>query len=688
MPVKPKTRNQSKGRKEPSQDTSNREEHSLTHVGDISGGKGFAIGPNARAMVIEIGSLFDLSVLGKLLKRHSLFVTSNIALQGTAIAIWRHYTDRFSIPVSMLTAVLLLTEIGLVSSYLAFRRRKQKRVFSGIGVVALFALTGSITLEYDRLVHPARFEVETFGVAVAQFGEGPDLRNTERARDVSQAVLQQLTQQAQEKHDLRFVQFRPIGLVRTAEEAFEDGQRIGADLVIWGRLQVSEEKTFLNFSILETPDKVSNPMFPRVLPLFEPAATGFVRIDSQGSEQIARGTTAISSFTFGLAHFFQWDFSAAARAFAEAPATSIEESDDYRYLLHLYHGLSLQWPGQLERADEEFQKSIDLHPEDPAPRIARAFGYNSLGRIADAAAEARKAWQLCNERIQLDSNDYRAFFDRALANEILHDWKAALADYQTTSQLVPDFYIAHIGVVRMHLVLNQLLEAISAAQATIELAESREANPAWAYLYLAHAYERSRDLTHARLAYQKATSLAPGVDWIRFQAGQFYAGTGDPHDQLLAEQEYRAMIRVSSNRSWAHSTLADFYVQRSRLEEAVVEYKAAIQTNSEAGGSWVALANVLLQLEQKDQAREAYERAVELEPDNFSAQFLYGNFLFYQGELEAAIRHWDLARQINPHNCGLLLNIGQAYESLGDRERAEAFYQMAPGREVTPDQQC
>ena len=186
-------------------------------------------------------------------------------------------------------------------------------------------------------------------MAVAQFGEGPDLQNTDRARDVSQAVLQQLTDQAQKKYDTHFVQFKPIGLVRTAEEAFEDGQRIGADLVIWGKLQVSEEKTFLNFSILETPDKVSNPMFPRVLPLFEPEATGFVRIDSQGSEQIANGTTAISSFIFGLAHFFQWDFSAAARALAEAPATSIQESNDYRYLLHLYYGLSLQWPGQLRR---------------------------------------------------------------------------------------------------------------------------------------------------------------------------------------------------------------------------------------------------------------------------------------------------------------------------------------------------
>ena len=687
MPANPKPPKNNKGKKKRVQNSS-REGRSSTSVGNISGGKGFAIGPYARAIVIEIKSLFDLSVLQQALKHHWLFLTINLSLQGIFAGIWKYYTDRFLIPVWMLIMGMILLEIILISIYILAIQPKQRQIISTVGITSLVGLAGLTNFEYNRIVHPQKFDVEVFGVAVAQFGEGSDLRNTEQARDVSQAVLQQLTQQAQENPDLRFVQFKPIGLVRTAREASEDGQRIGADLVIWGRLQVSEEKTILNFSILETPDKVSNPMFPRVLPLFEPAASGFIRIGSRGGEEIAKGTTTISAFTFGLAHFFKWDFGDAARAFEEAPITSLAEGDDYRYMLHLYYGLSLQWPGQLEKADEEFQKAIDIHPDDPAPRIARAFGYNSLGRIEEAQENALTALRLCSDRILLDPHDYRAFFDRALTHEILKDWESALADYQAAKQNAPDLFTAHIGIIRMHLMLDQLPEAIQAAQEAIKLAESRDANPAWAYLHLAHAYERSKDVANTRLAYQKTTQLAPEIDWIHFQAGSFYSGTGDPQDLLAAEQEYKTMIQVSGNPAWAHSNLADFYARHNRLNEAVAEYHMALQTNPEIGGLWISLADVFNRLERHDEAKDAYERAIKFEPNNFYAYFAYGNYLFTQGELEDAIRRWETAHQINPRHCGLLLNIGQAYETLGDQQHAKTIYRLALSNEVEPDQDC
>lgn len=410
--------------------------------------------------------------------------------------------------------------------------------------------------------------------------------------------------------------------------------------------------------------------------------------DYGNSNEIVGGTTKIAAFTFGLAHFFKWDFGSAARAFEEALKASPGEEDTHRYLLHLYYGLSLQWPGQLEKADEQFEAAIKLHPEDPAPRLARAFGYRSLGRTEEALEEARSAMKLCSDRIQFHPGDAVAFFDRALANEILQDWGAALADYQIAVEREPDLYIAHIGVIRIQLALKQVPEAIQAAQGAIELAESREANPAWAYLYLAHAYERNKSLAEARIAYGRAANLAPEVDWIRFQAGQFYAGVGEPNDLLAAEQEYKAMIDVSSNKAWAHSTLADLYVNQGRLEEAVAEYRAALKTEPETAGLWISLADVLLRLEQVAEAREDYDRAVKLAPDDFYVQFKSGNFLFTQGELEAAITHWEVAHQINPKDCGLLLNMGRAYELLGDQQQAENLYRDALSNKIEPKPEC
>jgi tetratricopeptide (TPR) repeat protein len=205
---------------------------------------------------------------------------------------------------------------------------------------------------------------------------------------------------------------------------------------------------------------------------------------------------------------------------------------------------------------------------------------------------------------------------------------------------------------------------------------------------LAHAYERNKSLAEARIAYGRAANLAPEVDWIRFQAGQFYAGVGEPNDLLAAEQEYKAMIDVSSNKAWAHSTLADLYVNQGRLEEAVAEYRAALKTEPETAGLWISLADVLLRLEQVAEAREDYDRAVKLAPDDFYVQFKSGNFLFTQGELEAAITHWEVAHQINPKDCGLLLNMGRAYELLGDQQQAENLYREALSNKIEPKPEC
>ena len=660
------------------------EEEGNIRVRDISGGKGFAIGSRAWSIFIEIGSLLDLGALLPLIKRHWLLLAANVVFQAIAVALWWRYADRFLIPAWVLLIGMGLLEVGLVSGYGLKLRPQQRRLFALLTAVSLLALAGLTGFEYRRAIYPVPFDAETFGVAVARFGEGPELHNTRQAREVSQLVLQRLTQQAQQNPDLRFVRFTPIGLVRTEAEALEEGQRIRADLVIWGQLQVSGEGTTLNFAILETPDKVSNPTFPRVIPLLESSAKGILEIPSRKSEEIAAGTTTIAAFTFGLAHFFKWDFGPSANAFQEALRTAPQGSDTYLYLLHFYYGLSLQWPGQLELASKQFELAEVLRPDDPAAPLALAFGYRSLGRLEEARAKAQQAFDLCTQRIKLRPDDAMAFFDRALASEILRDWRAALDDYRAAVQKAPDLFVARIGVMRMHLVLNQTQEARQAAQEAITLAESSGANAAWAYLYLAESHKRNKDLAQARPAYETAAALAPQVDWIHFQAGQFYAETGD----AAAEREYRLMIQVSGNPAWAHSTLADFYAENDRLEEAVAEYRSALVPDPSVGGIQVALADVYTRLGQINEARQAYADAVKYEPDNFYVRFLYGNFLYSQGELEAAIIQWEVAHQIDPQNCDLVLNLGLAYEILGDIEQTRHLYTQVLSLAAQADADC
>ena len=660
-----------------------------TTVGNISGGKGFAIGPGATSIFIEIGSLFNLSEIFTFIRKYWLFLLINIIIQSPAIILWVSYANRFLIPVWVFLVGIFLLELCILAGFglsMQSKYRLHSSIFLATFVVSLAGLT---TMQYKQSIHPTKFSQDVFGVAIAQFGEGPDLKSTPKSREISQVVLQHLERQIEENPDLRFVQFRPIGLIKTQEQAIADGSRIGADLVIWGQLQVSEDQTILNFSILETPEKVSNPMFPRLLPLYDTAAFSFIEVESQGSEDISKGTTRISAYTFGLAHFFKYDFRAAARAFEEAlAAVSDGEKDNYHYFINYYYGLSLQKLGKIEEANEQFQQAIDIHPEDPAPWLARAFSNRALDRVEEAQKDAQIAFELCSDRIQLEPEDYVAYYDRAHASEILEDWDASHVDLKKVTEIAPDLFISYISLARTLIELKLLEEAALSSQKAITLAENVGANPAWGYLYLGRINELLEDPDMARLYFDKAIELAPDVDYIHYKYGNFLAETGIPGDLLAAENEYKTYIMLSSDKAQAHSVLAYFYAQQNRFDEALAEYHAGLQYNQGSVNAWTGLADTLAQLNRNDEALDAFNHALELGPRNFYAHASYGNYLLRQGEVEAAIVEYQFARELDSENCILLLNLGYAYELLGDWEGAEENYRIAHSGETEIDTKC
>jgi tetratricopeptide (TPR) repeat protein len=672
-PKRPK--NNAPQKRHPAEPTPTNESGSI-HLGNVKKSTGIAIGTNAKATVIQIGSLFDLNVIKTAFITHWKIIAVTIISQGAIFLFWLRYKDRFLLPIWILVSSFFLIEVFLLALYLPKENAVKKTVSLFLSCISFLLLSGTISLEYQRVIHPSKFDPEVFGVAVAQFGEGPDFENTNKSREVSELVLGKLLQEKQERPNLQFIQFRQIGLVTNESEADEEGRRIGADLVIWGQLQINDVATTLNFSILETPDKVSNPTLPRVVPLIETSANGIIQIPSRNTDEIAAGTSTISAFTFGLANYFQWDYAQSNLAFEEALETSLSQSNKYLYLLHLYYGLSLQWPGELEAANEHFRIANTLIPDEPAAPLAMAFGNRSLGNMDEARANAQTAYDLLTSYIRLHPENAIAYYNRALANEILEDSVLALKDYQTAVEKEPQLFIAYIGEIRMNLSIDRIEEAIDASRDAIELAEGNGANPAWAYFYLAQCYERNNDISNAKFAYQKAVSLAPQIDWIHFHTGQFYERNNEFD---AAKSEYEALIKVSSNKPWAHSILARLYAEKDLLEDAIREYELALQIDPQIDGLWIELANVYVSAAKNEEANQAFRRAIAVakKPSNLIYNlFIYGNFLYTQGEIQKAIGEWEKAYALDPNQCDLMLNLGTGYKEINEKVKAIEMYEQ------------
>jgi tetratricopeptide (TPR) repeat protein len=500
---------------------------------------------------------------------------------------------------------------------------------------------------------------------------------------VSNLVVQELEHRITDNPDLQFVQFKSTGVIRDREEALEEGHRLGADLVIWGHLQVAELVTSLQFAVLETPDKISNPSFPRVIPIFAQASTGLIEIPSRKSEEIAAKMTSLAAFTFGLAHFFKTDYRSAVLTLEEALQASPAESGSY--LLHLYYGLSLQGVGRLDEAGEQFKQAALLAPDDPAAPLGLGFGFRSLGLREGAERQAQLAIEQCTKRITLRPDDAVAFYDRALAYEILEDWEAALDDYTAALFHDPDLFIANLSQIRMLIALGRISEAVEVSVHAVNFAEKHGANPAWAYFYQARAYQVDNKPSEANVAFQKAIELAPEVAWIHFRAARFYESV---NELSAAHAEYVAMVEVSSTPASAHGELARFLARAGFPEAAIEEFKLALQIDPTVGGTWIALGDVYVEQGQTQEAQKAYERAVSVEPSNFYAWVAYGDFQYAAGDLEEAINSWKSAIVIDPGKCKVSLNMGTAYELLGKTKEAQDEYFRVLDLETDPSSEC
>ena len=129
-------------------------------------------------------------------------------------------------------------------------------------------------------------------------------------------------------------------------------------------------------------------------------------------------------------------------------------------------------------------------------------------------------------------------------------------------------------------------------------------------------------------------------------------------------------------------------MRTNQLNKAATEYEESLRIDPSFGGIWIKLADVYARLERINEARKAYERAAIVEPDNFYVREAYGRFLYSQGEWASAIGQWQEAITEDPTNCYLWLNMGSAYEALGNTAKAREVYTQALSLEVDSSSNC
>ncbi|MGH2545100.1 MAG: hypothetical protein ACRDIB_20105, partial [Ardenticatenaceae bacterium] len=260
------------------------------------------------------------------------------ALLEVALAmLYLQYGNLFLIPISYWAVAALLL---LVAAWEWYSWRRFDSTFRKVGTASLATLLVAGVLGWQgwRIAFPDHFNPLTFGIAVAELGEGADFRRTASAREISGQVYESLCREIARAFDgqeiagqcgasgqpseAAAVAVKRVGVIRDTGTADWIGRRIGADVVVWGQLLTTSERgATIRFQILDTQDRAESPELPLVLPVTTQAADIFVNASELDlasdpillKEAVGRQATAISAFTLGLVNFLDLDHPQAIR---------------------------------------------------------------------------------------------------------------------------------------------------------------------------------------------------------------------------------------------------------------------------------------------------------------------------------------------------------------------------------------
>jgi len=105
----------------------------------------------------------------------------------------------------------------------------------------------------------------------------------------------------------------------------------------------------------------------------------------------------------------------------------------------------------------------------------------------------RKALQEFDKAIELDPNNYRAYFWRGRVNIKVKRLKEAAVDFQMAIKLKPDYAEAYDNLGWLHMQLEEYDQSINYLSKSLEL----KPNDGWAYYTRGHCYFQKGDLQKA-----------------------------------------------------------------------------------------------------------------------------------------------------------------------------------------------
>jgi tetratricopeptide (TPR) repeat protein len=308
-------------------------------------------------------------------------------------------------------------------------------------------------------------------------------------------------------------------------------------------------------------------------------------------------------------------------------------------------------PKWIDEALANCQKAAEL--DDHLPAI-----YVTLGRLHETAGKHDLAVQEFQHALQLNARDADALSGVAHSYENAGRIQEAEDTFLKASALRPDSWVG--------------------------------------YNDLALFYDRQNKYKESIAALRKAIELTPDNAQVYLNLGAVYIDIGDPKLAADTEQALKKSIELAPSYP-AYANLGQLYYMEKRYQDSAAMTEKALQLNDQNYLVWNNLLNAYVQLKENDKAAVTRERviqlaekAAQLNPQDALVQGKLAYLYARQNSRLKALTRVQTALALSPADPGVLADVGDAYEVMGERRLALKYIQQAiekgyPERQIVND---
>jgi tetratricopeptide (TPR) repeat protein/tRNA A-37 threonylcarbamoyl transferase component Bud32 len=317
-----------------------------------------------------------------------------------------------------------------------------------------------------------------------------------------------------------------------------------------------------------------------------------------------------------------------------------------------------------------------------SPRIGLILGTTgaALGALALAAVVD---WLQEPSRPRIENVEARWCYEQGLAYEdrgyTRRYLEMAQTQYEEALKLEPDnpWIQAQLANLLSRLALQYPSpERIRRAQELADVVLERHDDIAAAWLARARLALIHDDPAAAAQSAQAAKRIAPKDHDAYVLRGLALLGRGRAEDGM---KELRQGMEVGrEGHIWAGSALARALYDQGRVDEAAVEYEKVLKIARDFPQALNNLAAIRLAQGREEESIPLLELSLNLQHDEIAAANL-GTAYYYLGRPEEAISAYKIAVEEAPDFPSYKRNLAEAYEKLGNKDKANEWYEKAIG---------